>query len=64
MHTCSELVYSFAFGHYSSYETVAELKKTLRVEQFTKEDKRTRPCKDIDDVPWTRGDVRKDYKII
>ena len=37
MHTCGELLYSFAFGHYSSYAKAAELKKTLVVEQFGKE---------------------------
>ena len=62
LHTCGELLYRFAFGHYSSYAKVAELKKTLCVEQFeqfAKANKRTRPCKDIDEVPWSRGDSRK-----
>ena len=36
-----ELLYSIAFGHYSSNAKVAELKKTLRVEQVAKECKRT-----------------------
>jgi hypothetical protein len=37
VHTCGELLYSFAFGHYSSYAIVTELKKTLVVEQFAEE---------------------------
>jgi hypothetical protein len=41
MHTCSKLLYSFPFGSYSSYAKVAELKKTLRVEQFVEERERS-----------------------
>ncbi len=39
MQTCGELIYSFVFGHYSSYAKVAEVKKTLRVEQFAEKSK-------------------------
>ena len=41
VHTCSELLYSFAFGHYSRYAKVSKLKKTLRVEQFAEERERS-----------------------
>jgi hypothetical protein len=40
VHTCGELLYSFAFGHYSSYAKVTELKKTLVVEQIAEESKK------------------------
>ncbi len=38
---CIFTFYIFAFGNYSDYVKVAELKKTLRVEQVGKECKRT-----------------------
>jgi hypothetical protein len=59
VHTCGELLYSFTFWHYPSYAKVAELKETLIVDQFAKEPKRARPCKIIDEIPWSRGDTRK-----
>jgi hypothetical protein len=46
MHTCSELLYSFALGHYSSYAKVAELKKTLaELKKTLRVD--TAPCRTI-----------------
>jgi hypothetical protein len=36
VHACSKLLYSFPFGHYSSYAKVTELKKSLRVKQFAR----------------------------
>ena len=49
-------MYNFSLGYYSRYAKVAKFKETIRAEQFDKESKRSRPCEDIDEVPWARGD--------